>query len=211
MNKLKSVKLPLKLAQSSGLDSGAFNGCDKLNTIEFDFTTATATDGLHNLNDNVKAQLTNIYKMFAASGNSFDDNGSGGIKTPINTNFWLSSKTGDNVTTKYKTSSGEVVSSKPSSGNFSTIKSITLNGITWTANIYDASGEQSTNNNDNAITNATTQVIITGIVANNGGFKYKYTNSQGNGLDFTNSNQSQALPSNITTIKIVLNKGAAGR
>ena len=73
MTGLKSVKLPLKLAQSSGLDSGAFNGCTTLSTIEFDLNVSdlgTIGDAATN---NVTA-LTNIYKMFAASGNDFGNN-----------------------------------------------------------------------------------------------------------------------------------------
>jgi len=88
MTGLTSVKLPLALANNSGLDSGAFQGCtnNDFNTIEFDFTTASGKnlgeDNLGESNDSAVTALTNIYKMFAASDNSFGDNGSSGIQAP---------------------------------------------------------------------------------------------------------------------------------
>ena len=98
MTGLTSVKLPLKLAQSSGIDSGAFNGCDKLNTIEFDFTTTNLTNTLDNLDANAVTQLTNIYKMFAASDDSFRDNTQigQGDKAPAKTTWWLPQNIGGN-------------------------------------------------------------------------------------------------------------------
>ena len=87
MTGLTSVKLPLKLAQSSGIDSGAFNGCTKLETIEFVLNGVSDLSTLDNNNNNTTA-LTNIYKMFAASDDSFSNNGGDNtIATPIVSNL----------------------------------------------------------------------------------------------------------------------------
>ena len=150
--------------------------------------------------------------MFAGGDNQFSDNNSAsGIQIPTASGFWLSNKTSTNITTKYKTQNAEVVD-KPSEANtiLATTKSISLNGIEWKAMITDPNsgeavkGEAGTNINSN-----TAQVTITGTVANNGGFKYRYTGYDGQ-LN-SNGNGNQTLPSNVTTIKIVLNKGAAGK
>lgn len=202
---LTEVKLPLKLAQSSGIARDAFKGCtnDKLSTIEFDFTTANATTGLDTLGANAdanKTALTNIYKMFAASGNEFTNNsGESAIQTPTVDKLWLS-KHGDDDNT---------ITSDTTKHNYS----VTLNGITWTALATkpgaDANSDPIPTEGDGGIgkiTSETTQVTITGTLPANttGGFKYKYTNSDGT---LPTNNQSQQLPSNITTIKIVLKKG----
>ena len=94
--------------------------------------------------------------------------------------------------------------------------SVVLNGITWTA----LATKPGTNPNsdpipttDNGgigkITDATTQVTITGTVAPTGqALKYKHTNNGDTAdVNFTGDTNSQALPSNIKTIKIVLKKG----
>ena len=130
----------------------------------------------------------------------------------------MSSKGDNTITTTYtKKSDGTTTETKPSDGTtkFTTTKSVTLNGITWTAKIYDANEEQNTttsssSDNDNSITAANTnKVEITGTLptGTTGGFKYKYTNTSNGNLD----GNSQTLPSNITTIKIVLKKGNGGR
>ena len=87
MNKLTTVKLPFSLAgqtnpQNSGIAQYAFDNNTNLKTIEFDFTTANATTDLGSLTDNAIAQLTNIYKMFAAGDNSFE--GNGGLDPAVN-------------------------------------------------------------------------------------------------------------------------------
>ena len=122
MTGLTSVKLPLKLAQSSGIDSGAFNGCDKLNTIEFDFTTTNLTNTLDNLDANAVTQLTNIYKMFAASDDSFRDNVAIDTQNnkPTKDKAWLPTTT--NLT----------------GSNFDDAKKayhVNFNGITWSSKV----------------------------------------------------------------------------
>ena len=98
--------------------------------------------------------------------------------------------------------------------------SVTLNGIKWTALATKPKSESDPTptptfittdgetQNNGTITQETTQVTITGTVAGaNQALKYKYTNGQGQISDLgANANNSQALPSNIKTIKIVLNK-----
>ena len=88
MTDLESVKLPLKLAQSSGIAKDAFKGCTNqaFTTIEFDFTTPTSNN-LSDLGTDAITALTNIYKMFAGGDNSFGDNGDGVIQTPTSANF----------------------------------------------------------------------------------------------------------------------------
>ena len=94
--------------------------------------------------------------------------------------------------------------------------SVTLNGIKWTALATKPTSTSDptpiptfdSTTNDGKITTETTQVTITGTVENTsetatGGFKYKYTNTSNGNLD---GNNSQQLPSNITTIKITLKK-----
>ena len=114
------------------------------------------------------------------------------------------------VTTTYTKDDGTTTDKKPSDGNFTTTKFVILNGITWTAKIYDANGEQKTtggSSSDNTISaTTTTRVEITGTVAA-GGFKYRYANTSNGQLD----NNNQQLPSNIKTIKITLKKDGGGR
>ena len=62
-----------------------------------------------------------------------------------------------------------------------------------------------------AITSTTTQVTITGTVAPTGqALKYKHTNNGDTAdVNFTGDTDSQALPSNIKTIKITLKKAGS--
>ena len=148
--------------------------------------------------------------MFAASGNSFGDNGDGVIQTPTSAKFWLSSKHDNTITTTY-TKEGTTTQDKPADLNGYTItKSITLNGIKWDAMITEpTNGSAITGIKGDAIDSNTAQVTITGTVAAQGqSFKYKYTNSTGTGV---NTNSEQQLPSSVKTIKIVLKNGTGGR
>lgn len=208
---LETVKLPLKLAQQSGLDQGAFNGCTntKFNTIEFDLNNVTdlRTLDASGTTPNAITALTNIYKMFAASGNDFTNNdGDSGLgvtnNKPAAAKWWLPQNIGSPKFT-------------PKQGSTPANFTSTLNGITWKAEITPDDTTDATDENQaaSAITTNTQTVTITGTLPTRttGGFKYKYTNGEGNGLDFNGNNQSQTLPSNITTIKIVLNKKSDGR
>lgn len=198
MNKLQSVKLPLKLAQSGGIAKDAFKNNTSVNTIEFDFTTAsdknlsnfdTAADG-----QDVKTALTNIYKMFAAEGSGFGD-----ITTPIAVDkAWLPTTT----------------TLVPS--DFDATKKayhVDFNGITWSARVAAPENGAFTNT-VNEITSklqGANTLEITGTLpaSATGGFKYRYTGYDGQ-LN-SNGNGNQTLPSNVTMIKIVLNKGVAGK
>ena len=85
MTDLETVKLPLGLAQNSGIAKDAFKGCTnpKFKTIEFvlDNVSNLATLDPSSSSSNINA-LANIYKMFAGGDNSFGDNGDGVIQTP---------------------------------------------------------------------------------------------------------------------------------
>ena len=121
MTGLTSVKLPLKLAQSSGIDSGAFNGCTKLETIEF---VLNGVSDLSTLDNNNTTALTNIYKMFAASDDSFSNNGdldpTVANKKPTKDKAWL-------PTTTNLTESNFYDAKKAYHVNF--------NGITWSSKV----------------------------------------------------------------------------
>ena len=149
--------------------------------------------------NNVTA-LANIYKMFAASGNDFGDNGESGTSSATLTanKAWLPT-----------TNSSSPISFNDGNKTLSS----TVNGITWSAKVAQPTDAAKQFARDDA-TDATSKLAsattleITGIVAAGtgraaGGFKYRYTNSSGQLGD-----QSQALPSNIKTIKIVLKKVA---
>ena len=190
------------MAQSGGIAQSAFNGCDKLKEIEFDFTTPTSGN-LSALDADAVTALKNIYKMFAASENSFGDNGDGGIQAPTADKAWLPTTTA--ATTLTFNDGDKTLSS-------------TVNGIKWSAKVTKpTTGGDFTNEN---VTSATIKLQsaetleITGTVAMQGqSFKYKYTtlsNQDGNVDLNTGNNNSQALPSNIKTIKIVLKKAVPG-
>ena len=97
----------------------------------------------------------------------------------------------------------------------------TINGITWKAEAFSKTSNSDTlvnidlaneSNAANKLANSeTTQVTITGTVATAGqALKYKHTN---NGdianVNFAGDTNSQALPSNVTTIKITLKKAGS--
>ena len=149
--------------------------------------------------------MTNIYKMFAASGNSFDDNTQiGTTDNALSSNkAWLPTTT--TTTPNFKSEDNTLWS--------------TVNGIIWSAKVTKPSGTNNQFANIDA-SNATTKLQsaeileITGTLPSGtaGGFKYKYRNP---GDDINNNvnlnagnDNSQALPSSVTTIKIVLNKVA---
>jgi len=203
MAKLTKVQLPLALANNSGIARDAFKGCtnQELKTIEFDFTTASATNGLDNLGEGAPTQLANIYKMFAASDSEFTYNGIGTDttnSTPTKNQVWLPLGGGTSGITQ------TTVYNKKDNNNLTNNFTSTINGITWKAEIPSVT--TSVNTSEHFVgkleEEATTQVTITGTVANGVGLKYKYTNTGDGHLD----NNSQSLPSNITMIKIVLNK-----
>ena len=86
----------------------------------------------------------------------------------------------------------------------------TINGITWKSEITTSVNTITEDKATEALANsATTQVTITGTVAPTGqALKYKHTsNGDTADVNFTDDTDSQALPSNIKTIKIVLKKG----
>ena len=103
MTGLTSVKLPLKLAQNSGIARDAFKGCTGLQAIEFDFTTASASTNLNanrlgESDDSAVTALANIYKMFAGGDDSFGDNTQieDSTNAPAKTTWWLP-VAGDNI------------------------------------------------------------------------------------------------------------------
>ena len=193
---LTSVKLPLKLAQSGGIAQSAFNGCTTLNTIEFVLDNVADLSTL-DTDANSTTALANIYKMFAAGDNSFGDNTQIGIESnaPAAAKWWLPANVGSPKFTK-KTNT--------TAANFTS----TINGIKWVATINpdDAATDDATA--ASAITSTTTQVTITGTVAPAGqALKYKHTNNGDTAdVNLTGDTDSQALPSNIKTIKITLKK-----
>lgn len=62
------------MAQSGGIGQSAFNGCTTLTTIEFVLDNVANLSTLGTANATNVTALKNIYKMFAASENSFGDN-----------------------------------------------------------------------------------------------------------------------------------------
>ena len=196
MAKLTKVQLPLALANNSGIARDAFKGCtnEELKTIEFDLNNVTDLSNLagSDSSSNVTA-LTNIYKMFAASDNSFGNTITLSLSS---TKAWLPTTTDLNNTSNFNSANKAY--------------HVDFNGITWSAKVAAPESSAFTNTVSDITTklSGATKVEITGTVATTGqGFKYKYTNGENNApnLDATNNN-SQQLPSNITTIKIVLKK-----
>ena len=211
-DKLTSVKLPFSIAggttnsQNSGIARDSFNGCTQLNTIEFvlnnvsDLSTlGTGTDATNNT-----TALTNIYKMFAASEDNFSNNGSlnGTNTTLASDKAWLPTT--------------ETLNSQTNFNAKAKAYHVNFNGIKWESKVAAPVGVEfiAPTNGEAKFdpgkdwTNVTT-LEITGTVTNNGGFKYKYTNSQGNVSLNANNNDSQTLPSNIKTIKITLKKAGS--
>ena len=185
------------MATNGGIAQSAFKDCTTLSTIEFDFTTPTGKNlSDFNTGDGGQAAvtaLTNIYKMFAAEGNDFGDSTQiGTSENTISANkAWL-------PTTNASTNPTFVDADKTLFTNF--------NGIKWSAKVAkpEGNGNAFTSNTDVAtkLQNAT-QLEITGTLpaeATGQSFKYKYTNNDGTSV----STSAQPLPSNVTTIKIVL-------
>ena len=141
--------------------------------------------------------------MFAASDDSFSNNGdldpnpTVANKKPTKDKAWLPTTT--NLT----------------ESNFYDAKKayhVDFNGITWSSKVTAPEGVEFTTPNNNSGNATFTQLKqwsdvqtleITGTVANTGqALKYKYTGTNGQ-----LGSADQTLPSNITTIKIVLKKG----
>ena len=154
-----------------------------------DLTNLSATDAT------AMTTLTNIYKMFAASGNDFSNNNeiSTASNKPAKTKWWLQANVGNPTFTPKNNSTPTTPT------NFTS----TLNGITWKAEITSPAisdpfeEEAATGKLPTAKT-----VTITRTVDASQTLKYKYTGTDGT---LTGSGSGTwTLPSNIKTIKITL-------